>query len=83
MRMMRFNPKVIYVPGKDFAVEDAFSRAPMDKLCQSDARLAEDVQLYVDSVETGYLSETSLAKICRETAKDLQLQAVIQYTLGG
>ena len=83
MRMMRFNPKVVYVPGKDLAVADALSRAPMDKLSQSDKVLAEDVQLYVDSVETGYLSQTSLAEIRRETAKDLQLQAVIQHTLGG
>ena len=82
MRMMRFNPVVIYVPGKDLAVADALSRAPLDRQCVSDALFAEEVQLYVDSVESK-LSPTTLAEIRQETKNDLQLQAVIKYTLGG
>ena len=83
MRMMRFNPNVVYVPGKDLTVADTLSRAPLNGPNMADVELAEEVQLYVDYVEERSFSPSSLASIREATAKDLQLQAVIQYTLGG
>ena len=51
MRMMRFNPNVVYVPGKDLTVADTLSRAPLNGPNMADVELAEEVQLYVDYVE--------------------------------
>lgn len=50
MRMMKFNAKAEYVPGKDLVVADYLSRNPMATADIPDT--VEEVQMYVDSMES-------------------------------
>jgi len=81
MRMMRFNPRAVYVPGKTLVIADTLSRAPLSVTGNVAAENA--VQSYVDSITTASFSAIRLADVRRATASDRDLQSVMQYTLSG
>jgi len=81
MRMMRFNPRAVYVPGKSLVVADMLSRAPLNRVDEQDK--VEGVQFYVDTMVAKLLSVDRLSEVRQATAVDSELQAAIGYTLEG
>jgi transposase InsO family protein len=81
MRMMRFNAKVVHVPGKSLVVADTLSRHPMQ---EKTSNMEEEINLYVDAVRTEWpASEGQLKNLVKTTAEDVELQDAINMTLVG
>ena len=81
MRLMRFNVKARYVPGKDMLVADTLSRSPVSTT-ESSSR--EEIQAHVSDVQSSWqVSDAGLAKIRAETLKDVNLKAAMEYTIHG
>ena len=53
MKLMKYGPKVTYVPDKQQITADALSRAPVSKLKQSDFDLIEEVESFTSQIVTG------------------------------
>ena len=71
---MRFNPKCVYVPGKQMTVADALSRKPL--VDTENNSLEEDIKLHVDSVMSNQpLTNTRLQQIRNHTHEDPVLRA--------
>ena len=84
LRMMRFNPTVQYVPGKEQVVSDALSRKPLNTTNADDIELSSEVQAYVDAVESGWpTSPGRLEEIRRATEDDRELRAVADFVING
>ena len=85
MRMMWFNPKPEYVPGKQLVVADLLSRKPMKTSIDTVTRqLEEDVSQYVNvAISQWPASSNKLGQLIRATADDRQMQSAIQYTRQG
>ena len=49
LRMMRYNPEVLHVPGKCQISADALSRAPVSSLNTSDIQFIEEVEAFASS----------------------------------
>ena len=82
--MMRFNPTVQYVPGKEQVVSDALSRKPLNTTNADDIELSSEVQAYVDAVESGWpTSPGRLEEIRRATEDDRELRAVADFVING
>ena len=82
MRLIRFNPQAEHVPGKQMVVADTLSRNP--PLSEQEPLTAEDVQAFVDSVESTKLAtDTQLERIRESSRQDAQLQKVTDVTLKG
>lgn len=81
MRLMRFNPNAIHVPGKDLVIADTLSRSPMQSSAV-DEHFANEVEIHIAAVMM-YASTDTLTEIKEATAEDKLLQEVIQYTLDG
>ena len=82
MRLMRFNPQAEHVPGKQMVVTDTLSRCPL--LEEQEPLTAEDVQAFVDSVEsTRPATDTQMERIREASRHDAQLQKVKDVTLKG
>ena len=80
MRLMRFNVKAKYVPGKDMLVADTLSRSPVSTTESSH----EEIQAHVSDVQSSWqVSHAGLAKIRAETLKDVNLKAATEYTIHG
>ncbi len=83
MRLMRFNPKAEYAPGKTLVMADLMSRSPQRDTEHSQASLA-DVEGYVAAVMSSVpASPKKMDSIRAETTADEQLQDVIRYIQGG
>ena len=83
MRMMRFNPQVRYVPGKQLALADALSRFPLPHT-QEDEKKVDEVIEFIESVEVSWpASPDCLQNIRSNTAKDSILQQVSTYITNG
>ena len=81
MRLMRFNVKAKYVPGKDMLVADTLSRSLVSTFESSSH---EEVQAHVSDVQSSWqVSDAGLAKIRAETLKDVNLKAAMEYTIHG
>ena len=79
MRLMHFNVKAKYVPGKDMLVADALSRSHVSTTKSSSH---EEVQAHVSDVQSSWqVSDAGLAKIRAETLKDVNLKAAMEYTI--
>ena len=82
MRLMRFNPECVYVPGKQMTVADALSRKPLGDTEHNS--LEEDIKLHVDSVISNQpMTDTRLQQIRDHTREDPVLRAAIVYTVSG
>lgn len=83
IRMMRYNPKAVYTPGKDLVIADALSRNPLAKI-QPDSNLEKEVEAHVAAIVADIPATPSkLALIRQETQTDPQLQTALQYTMSG
>ena len=83
MRLMRFNPVAVHVPGKDLVIADALSRHPQNHTTD-EMELEENVQAYVDAiVESWPTSTPRLQTLRHETARDPELQKVSHYVMTG
>lgn len=85
LRLMRFNPEAVYVPGKDLVVADALSRSPQPLVEANDEYLVDEVLFHVDSVvgDQPTFPVNQLATIRLATENDEELQEVINMTLRG
>ena len=82
IRLMKFNPVAIYVPGKELVVADALSRHP-NKNTEPD-ELEAEVQAYVDSVDINERTrKLTLEQIKGDTRRDEDLQRILSYTKQG
>ena len=86
MRMMRFNPRAFYAPGKDLVVADALSRSPLSHASQKDdfPEVRQDIEAHVDFVRSTWpATDKRLAEIAAETSRDRVLSAAVHYTVAG
>jgi transposase InsO family protein len=82
LRMLRFNPKVIHVPGKSLVVADTLSRRPLQHKPQ-DVLAAAEVTAFVEAIERNTFSPSRLNQLQIETDRDEELQVVIDYVVSG
>ena len=81
MRLLRFNIKAQYVPGKDMLVADALSRSPIS--AETDT-FHDEIEHHVNEVSSSWqVSDAGLADIRTETAKDINLKTAMEYTAHG
>ncbi len=81
MRLMRFNAKAEYAPGKSLVVADALLRSPLNT---TEDFMTADVSCHVDAVIRCLpVSQSKLTEIKRETRKDEQLQTVERFIMKG
>ena len=79
MRMVWFNPKSEYVPGKQLVVADLLSRKPLRESVEAiTVQQEEDVSLYVKTTVSQWpASSSKLDQLRRATTDDEQLQMAI------
>ena len=78
IRLLRYNFKLIYVPGKKMQVADTLSRSPNnDSFCTDNL----DTNLHVYSVIT--TSNENVQRITNETKNDATLQEIRSYIENG
>lgn len=83
LRLMRFNPEVRHVPGKEQHISDALSRNPLPLNPEIDGELTEEVKAHVDTVTATWpASPARKCEISAETEADSDLQAVKKYIEG-
>ena len=82
MRMMWFNPKPEYVPGKQLVVADLLSRKPLaESIDAITLQQEEDVSRHVIThVNNCPASPGKLGQMRRATTEDEELQVAIQFT---
>ncbi|KAK0146533.1 hypothetical protein N1851_014140 [Merluccius polli] len=81
MRLMRFNAKAEYAPGKTLVIADALSRSPID---DKDSTTETVVTCYVNAVCHSWpVSQHKLDKIRSATQDDGQLQSVLRLIKNG
>ena len=81
LRLLRFNPQAVHVPGKSLVIADVLSRSPV-RHSQDDTELAQQVALYVDTIERSF-SAGRLAELHKATVDDSELRDVIRMTMSG
>lgn len=83
MRLMRYKPEAVYVPGKTLVVADALSRSPQPHTSeQTDTH--SDVECYIATVVQGIpASPSRMESIKTATANDNELQTVIRFIKDG
>ncbi|KAJ8346870.1 hypothetical protein SKAU_G00282710 [Synaphobranchus kaupii] len=82
MRLMRFNPRAVHVPGAQLVVADTLSRNPLRD--SSGADTEDDVRAYVEAViKTRAMSSSKLDLIRKATRDDGAMQRVVGYTREG
>lgn len=82
LRLMRFKYTISHVPGKDLAVADALSRAPLSEVDES--LFAQEVDAYVRGI-VDYLpiSETRLKQVLQSQEEDPVCQRIKDYCRNG
>ena len=81
IRLMRFNVKAKYVPGKDMLVAHTLSRSPV---ATTESSSHEEIQAHVSEVRSSLqVSDAGLAKIRAGTLKDVNLKEAMEYTIHG
>ena len=82
MRLMRYNVKVEYSPGKTLVVSAALSRSPIKDPSVSSTE--EDVNLHVHLIESNLpVSPGKRSELQTSTRYDATIQSAIGYTLRG
>ena len=82
IRLMKFNPLVKFVPGKDQVIADALSRLPLRHETSHETQ-AEEVELFADSLVSSSMSPSRIQQVKEATLKDEDLQIAIQLTKEG
>ena len=84
MRMMRFAPTVVHVPGKEQITADALSRAPVDGPDSQDAILVDNVEIFAaQTLDLLPASQKKLLEIRDAQREDAILRQVVQYVQAG
>ena len=84
LRLMRFNPVIQHVPGKEQHISDALSRKPLPHITVDDLELAEVVKAHVDAIHATWpASAARQCQISLETEKDDILTKVKGYISNG
>ena len=79
MRLQRFNPDVIHVPGKSLVIADALSRHPLPHT-NSDEAATEDITEHVEAIQALWpVSASRLDVIKAATIADEELMQVHQF----
>ncbi len=82
MRLMRFNPIVRHVPGKELVIADALSRSPSSSCTTCDIVLADEIEEQIEFVQASWpVSSHRLHYIQTETAADPVMQTVMYYVM--
>ena len=83
IRLMKFNPKAEFLPGKHLVVADALSRSPQENssTCVDTVSLAKEND--IDAHINRPASDGKPEEIARETAEDKILSTVMTYTAAG
>ena len=81
MKMLRYDFELVYTPGKHLILADALSRAAM-RSCVSTTD--QDVQCHVNMVSAALpVSDKKSREVAEETAKDTELQRVMENMQNG
>ena len=84
MRMMRFNARAEYTPGKNLVVADTLSRAPLLEESKAQEELESDIRVHVDAIRTSWpVSDEKLAEYRHATSQDVNLKTALDYTRSG
>ncbi|KAG1953647.1 hypothetical protein F2P79_009188 [Pimephales promelas] len=84
IRLMRFNAKAEYVPGKSLVVADALSRHPSSTPQLDSVELINDITALEESTRAAWpMSCTRLNEVIESTKTDPELQVVIKYVRQG
>ena len=74
LRMMRYNPKAEFVPGKQLVIADTQSRHPQPELTQDIAELTSDLEAYEETVREAWpISPSKRDKVKQHTLQDDEL----------
>lgn len=83
MRLMRYNAKAEYSPGKSLVISDALSRSPLAPQMHRSST-EDDVKAHVDLVVSNLpVSPGRRSELQSSTSDDSTLQAAIHYTIAG
>ena len=83
IRMMRFNPTMVYAPGKSLVIADTLSCNP-GPYTRFLSDLEGEVAAYIATVEANHPASLSkLQQLCTATQSDRQLTKPMEYTLSG
>ena len=83
LRLMRYCSKAIHVPGKQLAVADALSRAPVTAAAADSIELSSLVHTYVSAVTSAVLSDPIVSSIRDAISDDPQCSNLRQTILQG
>ena len=84
MRMMRFAPTVVHVPGKEQITADTLSRAPVDGPDSQDTTLVDNVEIFAaQTLDLLPASQKKLLEIRDAQREDAILRQVVQYVQAG
>lgn len=81
MRLMKYNPNVVYVPGKDQTTADALSRAPVELPQTTDECLVQEIESFSSQIVTGLpATPQRLLEIAEAQDEDEVCAHVKKYT---
>lgn len=82
LRLMRYNYKVIFVPGKQLVLADCLSRSPVDKFENKKDDLQSEINYYVQLTIASLPATNSLLdRIREEQCMDVVCKKLIEYCL--
>lgn len=84
LRMMRYNPTAVYVPGKELVIADTLSRHPQAAVTHEIAELLEEIEAHEHETQTMWpISPTKLDLVKQTTLQDTTLRMVQNFVLTG
>ena len=78
MRLMKYNPAAVYIPGKQLVVADALSRAPDASVDTPMSQLAKEIFLHISTITSEIVSVRKAEELAANTAADTVLLQVLQ-----
>ena len=84
MRLARYTPNAVYIPGRFMVVADALSRGNFSENSDGDEDLERDIHCYVlEEFGNIQISEHQFNRLYKEQMKDTIISKVIECTLKG